>query len=72
MWLFALHRTNGNYFGYGGRIYELEIYDNGTKVRHYRPCYRKLDNKPGMYDTVEDKFYVNLGTGDFIVGPDIV
>lgn len=36
------------------------------------PCYRKTDNKPGMYDLVSGDFFVNQGTGDdFIVGPDV-
>jgi len=35
------------------------------------PCYRKSDNKPGMYDKVHNTFYTNVGTGDFTVGPDV-
>ena len=55
------------------RIYYCKIY-NGSEVlqRYFIPCYRKADNKPGLYDTVNDVFYTNQGTGDdFIVAPDI-
>lgn len=34
------------------------------------PVYRKTDNKPGMYDLVNNQFYTNQGTGEFTVGPD--
>ena len=53
-----------------GRIYEFYIGD----IINYTPCYRKSDNKPGMYDLVNDVFYVNANQSasqDFIVGPDV-
>lgn len=34
-------------------------------------CYRKSDNKPGMFDVVTNTFFTNAGTGEFIVGNDI-
>lgn len=43
---------------------------DGTEV-NLIPCYRKSDNEIGMYDTVTKTFYVNSGTGEFIVGPDV-
>jgi hypothetical protein len=42
-----------------------------TKTTWFKPCYRKSDNVPGWYDTTNDVFYPNEGTGVFIVGPDI-
>lgn len=42
-----------------------------TILGDFIPCYRKSDNKPGMYDIVNNVFYTNAGTGEFIVGPDI-
>jgi len=35
------------------------------------PCYRRADNEPGFYDAINDTFYVNEGTGSFIVGPNV-
>jgi hypothetical protein len=46
-------------------------YFTATAVAWYKPCYRKSDNVPGWYDTANDVFYPNEGTGVFIVGPDI-
>lgn len=50
-----------------GRIYFLQMYDNGTLVRDFIPC---LDNNntPCMYDLVGQKAYYNAGTGSFTYG----
>ena len=50
------------------RMYNFKIYDNDTLVRDFIPV---LDDNgiPCMYDKVEDKFYYNMGTGQFIAGP---
>lgn len=53
------------------KLYGLQINDNGIQVRNYIPCYRKSDNKPGLYDLVTRAFYTNAGTGEFEFGPDI-
>ena len=46
-------------------LYNNEVLFNGI------PCYRKSDNKPGLFDLVNNEFYTNLGTGEFEVGPDV-
>lgn len=54
------------------RIYSLDIYNNlNVPVRNFIPCYRESDNKPGLYDLVNNEFYTNQGTGDFEKGNDI-
>lgn len=63
-WKFRVHL--------GMRSKELQRIINGVKVLHIIPCYRKSDNKPGMYDIVNNIFYTNQGTGEFLVGPDLV
>jgi hypothetical protein len=52
-------------------IYYCQIYDNDILVRDFVPCYRKADNKPGLYDLVNDVFYTNAGSGEFIVGGNV-
>ena len=52
------------------RLYSLKLYDNGNLIRDFIPCYRKSDAKPGLFDLVELKFYINAGTGDFNVAGD--
>lgn len=54
------------------KISSVQIEQGGVLVRDLIPCYRKSDNVAGMYDIVEGKFYTNAGTGEFIVGPEII
>lgn len=53
-----------------GDIYYVKITEDGEMVREMYPVYRKADNKPGMYDIVNNIFYTNQGSGEFTVGPD--
>ncbi len=52
-------------------IYYWKCYINEAKAADYIPCYRKTDNKPGMYDLVSNTFYTNSGSGEFTVGDNI-
>ena len=52
-------------------LYALEIYENGVQTRNFVPCYRKSDNVAGLYDTVNNMFYSNSGTGTFLKGADL-
>ena len=68
--LYLLRRTDGTQWFYG-KLYSCKIYDNDVIVRNYVPCYRKSDDVAGLYDLVNDVFYTNAGTGQFIVGGDV-
>lgn len=67
--------TGQNHF----RLYSYDHFQQGEYIRRFVPCYRRLDNKPGMYDLTgsicpqtNSPFYINIGTGsDFIVGPNV-
>lgn len=63
--------TTGNRIASGVRIYYAGIENIITKKNKcfYYPCYRKSDNKPGMYDIVSGQFFTNQGTGEFLTGP---
>lgn len=51
------------------RCWNCRIWDNNKLVRNFLPVLRKSDSKPGLYDMVEGKFYVNQATGaDFNYG----
>lgn len=68
-YLFVIHTgmsvtTNVAYAGM--RVSNFKIND----IMNLYPVYRISDNKPGMYDIVNNVFYTNQGTGEFIVGPD--
>ncbi|GEM_PF-5658976 len=51
------------------KVYYFVIYDNGTPVRNFIPC-KNASGVPGMYDTVEGKFYAS-GNGTFNAGADV-
>lgn len=72
---FSLFRSNWAGSSSTGlvKIYGATIKEsiNGKTTLDLVPCYRILDNKPGMYDLVTNTFYTNVGTGEFTVGPDI-
>lgn len=69
--LFAMN-TNGTIIKCtSSKIYESWIKDDSTFLCHVYPCYRKSDNVAGMYDIVRDVFLTNVGTGTFLVGPDV-
>lgn len=48
----------------------FKIYDDGTLVRDFIPC-KNAEGIAGLYDLVENKFYSNSGTGDFVAGREI-
>lgn len=60
------------------KTYSSKMIKNGVAVQNLIPCVRKSDSKPGMYDLcgsicplTNSPFYINAGTGEFIVGPDV-
>ena len=68
LWIFACHQTSAEAFLSKLKLYSCKIYDNGTLVRNFIPCYRYSDGIEGLYDTVGKQFYTNQGTGRFIRG----
>lgn len=58
------------FYGYSSptpcRIYYYQQKRDGELVADFVPCYRKSDNKPGMYDLVTNEFFSNQGTGQFL------
>lgn len=69
MYLLASHLGNSSVGNMGNiKLYYCKIWDGDTLVRDFIPCYKKSDNKVGLYDMVNNVFYPNLGTGEFIKG----
>lgn len=61
-----------------GKMYYFEYSEDTIIKISLVPCYRKSDNKPGMYDLcgsicplTNSAFYINAGSGEFLVGPDV-
>ena len=70
--LFALTYGDNNLGFYSQcKIYYCEIYSGEYPIRNFIPCYRKSDNKPGMYDLVNNIFYTNQGDGEFEIGDEV-
>lgn len=62
--------------GYIGsfKYFYFQIINNATNeiIMDLVPCYRKSDRMAGMYDSISGKFFTNVGTGEFIVGGDVI
>ena len=50
------------------KVYSFQIYENESLVRDYIPCTNQT-GEAGLYDLVNDQFYGNAGTGEFIAAP---
>lgn len=53
------------------QLYSFKIFDNGVLVMNLVPAYHKSDGVKGLYDTINDGFYVNSGSGEFVIGPNV-
>ena len=53
------------------KIYSYRASLDGQLLRDFVPCKRNSDNELGMYDLVNDVFYTNSGTGEFVSGPEV-
>jgi hypothetical protein len=65
MFLFACNENGTVKYG-RSRIYSCKIYDNGVLIRDFVPCSRNSDGLYGMYDVVNNQFYSNAGSGQFL------
>lgn len=54
------------------KLYTAKYYDEyNVLIRNFIPCYRKLDNEVGLYDLVNNKFYINYGSSIFLMGAEV-
>ena len=51
-------------------MWSFKIYNADECVRNYMPC-KNPSGEIGMYDLVNNQFYKNAGTGEFIAGPEV-
>lgn len=66
--IFTIGGNSGDYVNQHMKVFQCKITDsNNNLVRNMIPC--TYYGEPGMWDTVENKFYSNAGTGNFILGP---
>lgn len=68
MWMFRFNAADGDDNAYAKmKVFSCQIYDNGTLVRDFRPCYDP-DGIACLYDEVTGTYFYNAGTGEFIAG----
>lgn len=69
MYLFGINNNGLSNPAYM-KFYYCKIYDNGVLVRDFIPC---IDENltPFMFDKVQNTVYLNAGTGQFKVGPNV-
>ena len=71
--LFANHDGNNYMYPISGKIYYCQIWDNDTLVRDFLPMISTEEGHIGeacLFDTVENKYYYNQGTGKFTTNLD--
>ena len=69
--LFYADSNSSSDYHFNGKVFSCKVYKNDVKVLDLIPCYRKADNVIGMYDTVNEVFYTNNGSGTFEKGADV-
>lgn len=69
---FRVFNLAGSGYGCAMKLYGLKVYNaSGSIINMLIPCYRKSDSVIGMYDLVNNQFYINAGTGAFTKGADV-
>lgn len=58
-----------SYLAFVGELYSLQIYHGGMLAMNLIPVV--LENGGCFFDTINEVFYKNVGTGDLIIGPRI-
>lgn len=51
------------------RLYCGKIYENNVLIHYYIPMRRISDKALGLYDVINEQFYINAGSGTFTAGP---
>lgn len=65
LYIFSVNHNGGAILYSNMKLYWFKVYDNDTLVRDFVPV---IDSSgiPCLYDKVEDKFYYNQGSGEFL------
>lgn len=67
LYLFSVN-NGGNYNKASMKLYSCKMYDNGTLVRDFIPAKRISDDKCGLWDKVNYKFYTDINGNNFKAG----
>ena len=70
MYIFNNNNNGSLSGGSSAKLYNCSIYDNGVLIRNFIPC-KNESGTVGLYDSVNNQFYQNDGSGTFVAGPEI-
>lgn len=70
LYLFCVNTAGSLSYYTPMQLKSCQIYDNGTLVRDFIPC-KTPSGEIGLYDTITQSFYGNVGTGTFTAGTEI-
>lgn len=62
------YQNNVTEYATGMKLYRFKMYDNGKMVRDFVPCHNVSQDKIGLYDLIEKKFYPGQGSSPFTLG----
>lgn len=68
--LYLLIRPSASSTGINARLYSCTIKEGDTLLRNFIPV--RKDGVGYLYDKVSGELFGNAGTGDFILGPDVI
>ena len=69
LYLFAQNYNGSVRYGGMRKLGYFKYYDKNNELTHdLIPCYRKIDNKIGMYNVAKKQFFKNIGDGEFTAG----
>ena len=68
--IYIFAANNNGTVGYGAKytFIECKMWEDDVLIRDFVPAERDSDNAIGLYDTVENTFYPNQGSGNFVAG----
>ena len=70
MYIFNNNNNGSLSGGSSAKLYNCSIYNNGVLIRSFIPC-KNASGTVGLYDSINNQFYQNAGSGTFIAGPEI-
>lgn len=70
MYIFGNNNNGSLSGGSSAKLYNCSIYDNGVLIRSFVPC-KNASGTVGLYDSVNNQFYQNAGTGIFVAGAEV-
>ena len=67
-YIFARNKDNARNNGAKMKLYRAKIYEEYNTIYEFIPV-RNAAGVLGLYDIINNQFYTNAGSGDFIAGP---